>query len=109
MTDLISAAYANTCIVCLKPTDTAMAFRGEAEWLIAGLVTLGVPEDQAYGAYRQSENKGDADDLEDGEVRAGVHDMSVRVCAACVRACPAGFPAPALAVSGAVLPTIEAM
>jgi len=44
----LDGSYRETCIVCLRGTDTGLAFEGEAEWLLAGLEQLGVPEDEAY-------------------------------------------------------------
>jgi hypothetical protein len=97
--------YSGTCIVCLTPTDTGLGFRGEAEFVIAGLRVLGVPEDEEYTTFRA----GWADaghDLEDGEVPDGIIEVPVRVCTRCVSRCPAKFPAPALAMAGATLPTV---
>lgn len=39
--------FSGTCIVCLKPTDTAVAFLGPPEMAMGALMAMGVPEDQA--------------------------------------------------------------
>jgi hypothetical protein len=96
--------YDGTCIVCLRPTDTALAFRGPAEWHLSALKVLGVPEDQAYATKLPGwrERYG----TRPGEVPDGVLSEAYRVCLDSVRACPAPFPDPVL-VDGAELPTIE--
>lgn len=73
----LSGTYEGTCLVCFQGTDTGVAFRGSAEWLIAGLVTLGIPSDEAttmvcsfFGCKR-------------GMVPMGRVDLSVRVCDRC--------------------------
>ena len=83
--------YSGTCVVCLQPTDTALGFRGTAEWLAARLVVLGLPNEQAIAMVQNVE--GD--------------EMMVRVCAACVERCPASFPPPALVLPGRAILTIE--
>jgi len=41
-----------SCVVCSKgDTDTAVGFRGEAEWCIAALSKLGMPLDQAEATF----------------------------------------------------------
>jgi hypothetical protein len=97
--------YDGTCVVCLTPTDTGLAFRGPAEFLIAGLTVLGVPEDQAHAVYRHSQAE-EGNHLAPGQVKDGIHNLLIRVCARCVARCPANFPAPVLAIHGAELPTI---
>lgn len=40
--------FHGTCIVCFKPeSKNVVAFAGSGEWAAAGLVALGVPQDQA--------------------------------------------------------------
>jgi hypothetical protein len=39
--------HAGTCISCLRPTGLRAAVEGEAGWIIALLVRLGMPRDQA--------------------------------------------------------------
>ena len=43
----IDGTYDGSCVACLRGTDTGLAFTGEAEWIIAGMMMLGIPEDQA--------------------------------------------------------------
>ncbi|MDO0938662.1 hypothetical protein QQY66_45690 [Streptomyces sp. DG2A-72] len=71
--------YRGTCIVCGTPTDTGIAFRGEAEFLIAGLHKLGVPMKEAAIIVENmcSERYG----TDPGMVRSGVLEWTVRVCA----------------------------
>src|SRR5918996_689446 len=39
--------YQDSCVVCLRGCDTALAFVGDRDWMAEGLVHLGVPFDQA--------------------------------------------------------------
>jgi len=87
-----------TCVGCMKPTDTALHFRGSREWLIAGLSVLAVPYDVAITMM--------AGDPGIARRPDGRYDLSVQVCAACVRESGTSFPAPAVVVIGAELPTI---
>lgn len=103
-----SDVYSGTCIACMRPTDTGMAFRGVAEWLMAGLIVLGLPEDQAMEIYRQQQRERGIE-LAEGEAAGGINEMSIRVCAACVAKCPADFPPPVLAIPGAILPVVGQM
>ncbi|UZF57082.1 hypothetical protein LH935_03540 [Gordonia polyisoprenivorans] len=92
----LNGDWAGSCIVCFTPTDTALAFQGEPEWCIAGLVALGVPEDQAAATFA----------AEFGTVSPlGVHTVPseevtamYRVCSACASA--KGMVAPALVIVG---------
>jgi hypothetical protein len=82
----------DSCVVCLKgDVTTAVAFRGDAEWSIAALTALGVPDDQAYGVFRAAMEDqgwtGDPDEVPGGEVV-----MGLRVCAECVEKSGTGFP-----------------
>ena len=43
----LDGTYTGTCVACLRGTDTALAFRGPAEWAAAGLVRLGLPMAEA--------------------------------------------------------------
>lgn len=43
----IDGTYRHACVVCLRGTDTGLAFRGEPGQCVAGLVRLGVPREQA--------------------------------------------------------------
>jgi hypothetical protein len=92
--------YDGTCIVCLTPTDTGLAFQGPAEWAIAGLTVLGVPADEA-AITLEARWETAPGNVPDGEVT-----VPVRVCRECVRRCPASFPDPVLVVDGAEIPVI---
>jgi hypothetical protein len=48
----LDGSYHGSCVVCGRGTDTLVAFRGSAEWCIAGLILLGVPESQAIGTFQ---------------------------------------------------------
>lgn len=93
----IRGDFVGACVVCMRGTDTALTFRGIAEWAIAGLVTLGVPEQDAVAMVSSGP----------GEVPDGELAISVRVCGSCVKRCPASFPMPRLALSGSPVPVIQ--
>jgi hypothetical protein len=67
------------CVVCQRATDTALGFTGEAEWIIAALVTLGVPKDRAYLKLES----------EPGMVPPGEVVLAFAVCGECVAKCNA--------------------
>lgn len=74
----LSGDYRDSCVVCLQGTDTGLAFTGEAEWVIAGLVVLGVPREQADATAFP--------DSDPGMVPDGTVTVGVRVCQSCVDA-----------------------
>ena len=39
--------YRDSCSVCLRGTDTALAFAGSPDWVVAGMIVLGIPSDEA--------------------------------------------------------------
>jgi len=39
--------YADSCVVCMRGTDTGVIFQGPPEWPVAALVHLGVPRGEA--------------------------------------------------------------
>ncbi len=92
--------YWDSCCVCLRGTDTALAFQGEAEWLVAGLMQFGIPVREAeatvsiYFGYAV------------GEVPDGILTMPVRVCSACVSKAKPNFPAPVVVMQDAQIPVI---
>jgi hypothetical protein len=63
--------------VCLRGTDTGLALTGVAEFVVAGHVKLGVPQDQAV--LMVSEATG----CEPGNVPVGEFTVVVRVCREC--------------------------
>jgi hypothetical protein len=91
---------AGSCIVCGYGTDTGLAFQGEPEWCIAGLVVLGLDAVEAEATFRTGIGRGPND------LVPGFATVTYRVCAACVAKTP--FPAPVLILSGAEVPCIRA-
>ena len=89
--------YNGSCVVCLRGTDTALAFTGEAEWLVAGLVNLGIPDDPACLMVEEFFKEQGA---KPGMVLDGEHTMPVQVCAECVSKSAADFPAPGIPAFG---------
>lgn len=89
-------AQKGSCIVCLRGTDTALAFRGSIEWVTAGLYALGVPADQAAATVQSSCLP------IDGSGRA---TATYQVCASCVQ--KTKLPKPGLVYDGAEIPCIH--
>jgi hypothetical protein len=96
----IDGTHEDSCAICRKGTDTALVFRGEAEWLVAGLLNLGLSAETARISV--SEYFGSPP----GQVPDGIHTVVMRVCLACVERSKAPFPAPVLAVPGAAVPLV---
>lgn len=92
----------DACVPCYRgDTTTALVFRGEAEWAIAGLCVLGVPVEEASATVEVfAEQELGAPK---GTVPAGTLDLGVRVCRDCAR--KAGFPVGKVGRGG--LPVIE--
>jgi hypothetical protein len=88
-------------VACLQPTDTALAFEGCGEWLVAGLHVLGLAVEDAEAMVSR------AFGCTPGEVPAGREALTVRVCRSCVQDCGAPFPEPALAVVGGPVPAVR--
>ncbi|WP_331761260.1 hypothetical protein OG225_42945 (plasmid) [Nocardia sp. NBC_01377] len=88
----LDGTYSATCVRCLRGTDTGVAFEGSAEWAIAGLVSLGLPVEQAVAALGWT----------DGSVPSGRITVPVRVCGTCaaIPGIPTGIPALGLPVVG---------
>jgi hypothetical protein len=81
----LDGTYTGACVVCLQGCDTALAFRGEAEWVIAGLRVLGLPGDEAEKTLT------DITGCEPGMVPNGELTVPVRVCETCVQASGTGM------------------
>lgn len=95
---------AGSCVVCGQGTDTVIAFHGEAEWHIAGLRVLGVPEGEDVLAYEAATGS------EPGTAPSGETTLQVRVCAACCARSPFHPRVrPALALPGQEVSTIRPM
>jgi hypothetical protein len=73
----LNGDFRGTCIGCMRGTDTGLAFKGEAEWAIAGVVICGVPLDQAVVIVSDGLGVGG------GEVPGGEVVFGVRCCHAC--------------------------
>ncbi len=94
---------AGSCVVCGYGTDTALAFQGEPEWCIAGLVALGLHATEAEATFRTGIGRGPHD------LVPSFATVTYRVCATCVRNAKANFPAPVLLYFGAEIPCIRAL
>ncbi len=77
-----------TCIVCYRPSDTALAVIGEPDWHQVFLEVLGLPDDEAKAVVASV---------------TGWQQTYV-VCAACASKSP--FPAPVRAVQDASIPVV---
>jgi len=88
--------YRGSCVVCLRPTDTGLATEGEADYAMAMLIELGVPEGQAPDVVSLAAG------VEPGMAYVGRQTVVFRVCARCAAA--AGFVAPGLLAAGAPVP-----
>jgi hypothetical protein len=98
MTDLANR-LAGSCVVCAAPTDTALIFRGVPEWCCAGLMALGVPEDEAIATFHVADPQPEPD---------GSFKMACRVCRDCVRNSGTSLPEPAIIRPGSPIPVIIA-
>jgi hypothetical protein len=75
----LQGSYEGSCVICMQGCDTAFALQGEAEWAIAGLMTLGIPDiDEASAVV----SKGTGSDP--GMVPNGVITVVVRCCESCM-------------------------
>jgi hypothetical protein len=74
----LQGTYEGSCVVCLQGCDTGLAFRGEAEWAIAGLLNLGIPQDQAAATLEAFTGS------EPGMVPNGIITVPVRLCEVCL-------------------------
>jgi hypothetical protein len=81
----LDGTYTGSCVVCLQGCDTALAFRGEAEWVIAGLMHLGLPHEEAEDTLSH------VTDCAPGMVPDGELTIPVRVCESCVQASGTGM------------------
>jgi hypothetical protein len=81
----LDGTWRDSCVVCLRGTDTGLAFTGEAEWVLAGLEVLGIPKNQAANMLEQVTG------CDPGMVPAGDYTLGVRLCVKCAAASSAGF------------------
>lgn len=89
----LDGTYGETCIACLRPTDTALGVLGDPEWHVAFLVSIGLPSREAIKT------------IESGEMPDGRFHRMYRVCGKCAARIPS-FPKPALIIVGDPVPTI---
>lgn len=92
--------HRGTCITCIQPTDTGLAFVGEAEWILAGFHVLGIPQDQALATLAD----GDPRFRPVGKVPNGRVTIALRVCGDCANR--AKFPV-GLITAGGELPAVR--
>ena len=96
----LDGTYTGTCIACVRPTDTALGFRGEPEAHAAFLIALGVPKREAIATTESflpefAAKYGSPD---------GLPQSIYRVCGKC--AAKAKLPPPVLALPGHPVPVI---
>jgi hypothetical protein len=82
----LDGTYEDSCVICLRGTDTLLAFRGPVEWAIAGLAHLGLSRAEATATV---ENWAAEQGYPDGTVPAGDVTVGVRVCRECAE--PSGW------------------
>jgi hypothetical protein len=108
----VSPSLLQRCVVCDQPTYTTLAFIGSAEWCVAWLEMLGLPEDRAYLAAFKSWYEDLGPGLQFGDAPEGVIQMRVQVCKGCVDkararfADPSSLPEPVVALPGNEIPVI---
>ena len=90
----IRGDFADSCTVCMKGTDTGLAFVGEAEWIMAGMVRMGIPIDQVPGTF------GACVGSAPGMVPVGRLTVTVRACVGCANL--AGLPVDVIAVGSQI-------
>jgi hypothetical protein len=76
----LDGTYRDSCMVCLRGSDTGLAFRGEAEFVLAGLHHLGIPDDQCEVLVSHFTG------CDPGKVPVGAFTFPVRVCGPCAEA-----------------------
>jgi hypothetical protein len=96
----LDGTFSGTCVACLRPTDTGLGVRGDAEWHAAFLVSVGLPEKEAIACA-----EGARSDCPGGVKPDGRFDMPYQVCERCAARVPS-FPKPSLVLPGEPVPTI---
>lgn len=87
----------DTCVSCLRGTDTALGIEGEPEWHAAFLVATGIPSGQAIALAEYGMK----------EIGLDVRDQFTsmyRVCSKCVRL---NMPRPGLCIEGEPIPLLR--
>lgn len=76
----LQGTYKGSCIVCFQGTDTGLMLRGDAEWIIAGLMHLGMRDfDEAAAVVAHGHG------CDPGMVPDGVLSPAIQVCESCVK------------------------
>lgn len=75
----IHGNYHGACVACMTGTDTGLAFIGNAEFAAAGLIALGIPQDQVPLILAAAIGS------TDGRLPEGDLPVVVRACASCAR------------------------
>lgn len=88
-----------SCVICGRPTDTAIVVRGMGEYIVGVLVVLGLPHHEACWMVSN------ATGCDIGKVPIGEVDMPIKVCQRCAGAIPGLIPVPML--DGAHLPLVR--
>lgn len=81
----LDGTYRDSCVLCLEGTDTAVAFVGESEWAIAGMVVLGVDQAAAIMMVEQ------ATGAPPGQAPVDDTRVQVRCCRSCLQASETGM------------------
>jgi hypothetical protein len=94
----IQVAPHESCVACLRgDVSTGLASRGVAEWHVALLIVLGLPQDEATNTiYVAAEQHG----CDFGQVPSGSFEVAFRVCEDCangagLKVAPLAGPVPA--------------
>ncbi len=95
----LKGTYEDTCVVCLRPTDTGIGLRGEAEWMAAALIVLGLPSDEAGAMISEATGS------PPGRVPVGQIDCVIRLCGDCASKSTKPFPTPVLIGTGLPIPS----
>jgi hypothetical protein len=80
LTRFVQGTYEGSCVICLQGTDTGLQFIGEAEWLVAALMHLGVRNQEEAVAV-----VGHCFSCDPGRLPNGVVTMPVRLCESCLK------------------------
>jgi hypothetical protein len=71
----LQGPYEQSCVICLKPTETGLELEGMPEFVLAGVIKMGVPEEQAHIILAVLWGK------EPGQVPDGIVKTPIPVCA----------------------------
>lgn len=90
----LDGTHSQSCVACLRGTDTAVAFTGPVEWAVAGVQVMGVEPAAALMCVAQ------VLDCAPDALPAGEVTVTVRVCPSCAEASGTGM-------TPAVLPSVN--